>query len=463
MSECRLQDGIVLTICSGNTGATVINGGSGVRSLTFLKDGMHFLSVNDQGMVQKWSVDGQEVGRAVNVMNNSIITGMAISELPTRNLMVFAGLRLATVWDMNVLDPDGPNPPMALGRMEHSDWVNPVDISPTATRLATGVDDRTANIWVIPDGTQVMGWHVRLLPLHDSPVRGVKFSPDGEYLATGDSTGVRIYDADNAGLRRSFQIPITSWPSTPIQWPSAQSMFVLSGNTVNHIDPDGGWFLASWTVPGAVDHFGAISLAGNGRFIACTAGSSISLWDTSTSARISFAIQLPSQVWSIAISPDNKYLASSHAGTITLHNLNSMIPDHYRRVGDQLPPEVPSGGANLAGKIQALREDFGSLSSRFDEARCRCTITQTNDRLQAHTTPRIPDGKYRIRSNTGNMYLTYPGNGAGMVDVQPFDQSNASQRWTVSLVADGAYGITGNLSMPLSVGVRNSVVTTYQY
>ncbi|KAF8120267.1 quinon protein alcohol dehydrogenase-like superfamily [Boletus edulis] len=424
-----------------NTGAAVINGSSGVRSLTFLRDGKHLLSANDQGMVQKWSVDGKEVGRAVNVMNNSIITGMAISELPTRNLMVFAGHRLATVWDMNVLDPDGPNPPMALGRMEHSDWVNPVDISPTATRFATGVDDRTANIWIIPDGTQVMGWHVRLLPLHDSPVRGVKFSPDGKYLATGDSTGVRIYDADSAELHRSFRMPVTSWPSTPIQWPSAQSMFVLSGNTVNHINPDGGWFLASWTVSGAaVAHFGTISLASNGRFIACTAGSSISLWDTSTSARISFVIQLPSQVWSIAISPDNKYLASSHAGTITLHNLNSIIPDHYRRVGDQLPPD---GGNNLAGQIQALREDF-------DAARCRCTITQTNDRPQAHTTPRIPDGKYRIRSNTGNMYLTYPGNGAGMVDVQPLDPSSASQRWTVSLVADGAYGITGNPSMPLN-------------
>ncbi|KAF8123354.1 quinon protein alcohol dehydrogenase-like superfamily [Boletus edulis] len=416
-----------------NTGATVINGSSGVRSLTFLRDGKHFLSANDQGMVQKWSVDGKEVGRAVNVMNNSTITGMTISELPTRNLMVFAGLRLATVWDMNVLDPDGPNPPMALGRMEHSDWVNPVDISPTATKFATGVDDRTANIWIIPDGTQVMGWHVRLLPLHDSPVRGVKFSPDGKYLATGDSTGVRIYDADSAGLHRSFRMPVTSWPSTPIQWPGAQN---------------GGWFLASWTVPGAVDHFGAISLAGNGRFIACTAGSSISLWDTSTSARISFVIQLPSQVWSIAISPDNKYLASSHAGTITLHNLNSIIPDHYRRVGDQLPPD---GGNNLAGQIQALREDF-------DAARCRCTITQTNDRPQAHTTPRIPDGKYRIRSNTGNMYLTYPGNGAGMVDVQPLDPSSASQRWAVSPVTDG---ITGNHNMPLSWSLRISTDLCY--
>ncbi|KAF8123321.1 hypothetical protein EV363DRAFT_1455589 [Boletus edulis] len=276
---------------TGNTGATVINGGSGVRSLTFLKDGKHFLSANDQGMVQKWSVDGKEVGRAVNVMNNSIITGMAISELPTRNLMVFAGHRLATVWDMNVLDPDGPNPPMALGQ----------------------------------DGT------LRL-------------------------------------------------------------------------------------VPGAVDRFRAISLAGNGRFIACTAGSSISLWDTSTSARISFVIQLPSQVWSIAISPDNKYLACSHAGTITLHNLNSIIPDHYRRVGDQLPPD--------GGDI---------MNPKLDAARCRCTITQMNDRPQAYTTPRIPDG-----------------NGAGMVDVQPLDPSSASQRWTVSLVADGAYGITGNPSMPLS-------------
>jgi len=234
----------------------------------------------------------------------------------------------------------------------------------------------------------------------------------------------------------------------------------LSGNTVNHIDPDGGWFLASWTVPGApVDHFGAISISGNGRFIACTAGSSISLWDTSTSARISFAIQLPSQVWSIAISPDNKYLVSSHAGTITLHNLNSIIPDVYR-VGDRLPPGVPGGGANIVGQIRTLREDFRSLSSRFDEARCKCTTTQTNDHPQlAHTTPRIPDGQYRIKSNTENLYLTCSGNGAGTVVVQPLNQPSASQKWTVSLVADGVYNVTGNPSAPLSVSVRDSLIT----
>ncbi|KAF8129634.1 hypothetical protein EV363DRAFT_1168834 [Boletus edulis] len=373
---------------------------------------------------------------------------MSILESPERNLIVFGGYQVATVWDMNALNHDGPNPPRAFGRAQHSDWVCPVDISPKATRFATGTNDGTANIWNIPDGTGVTG-HVRLLPQHDGLVLGVKFSPDGNCLATGDSRALRIYDTNSTALLRTFLMPITSWPSTPILWPTAQSIFALSGNTVNHIDRVAGWFLASWTVPGVpVDHFGTISLAGNGRFIACTAGTSISLWDTSTSTRISFPIQLPSQVWSIAISPDYKYLASSHAGTITLHNLNSIVPDVYR-VGDRLPPEVPSGGANLAGQIQTLHE-----------ARCKCTITQTNDNPQpAHTTPRIPDGQYRIRSNTDDLYLTCPGNGVGTVVVQPLNRSSASQKWTVSLVADGIYNVTGNPSAPLSVGVRNSLVT----
>ncbi|KAG6373273.1 hypothetical protein JVT61DRAFT_6900 [Boletus reticuloceps] len=216
----------------------------------------------------------------------------------------------------------------------------------------------------------------------------------------------------------SLPIPTASFPNTPVLWSSPQSLFALSGNTLFYLDADSGQIFSSWIVPGApVDHHGSIALARNGKFIAATAGNSISLWDASTFARITSnpVIQHPSQIWSVAVSSDANYLASTRGGEITIRRLSSIIPRYY--LVDQQPP---GGGDDPA---------------------------------------RVPDGTYRIRSSVSNLYLTAPPSGAGMVVVKPLDQSNASQKWSVSLGVNGAYNITGSTTAPLSVGVRNSLVT----
>jgi len=348
MSECRLRDRSSLTVYPGNAGAVTINVGSGVRSLLFLQDGRHLLSGSDDCRIRQWRInDGVEVGEAMNTTGGHI-TGMALS--PDGNWIVCSGKRVASVWNMRTRQ-------RTLTISEHSNWVNPVDVSPDSSRFVTGSDDSTAVIWDIATGTRLVG------PLqHNSAVLGVKFSPSGDRIATGDQETLRIYHAVSGELLRTFQVSITSFPSTPIWWSSTQSIFAISSNTLFHLDENTGRTFYSWTIPGVVpvNNCRSISLASNNRFIGAYVGNSISLWDPSTSAQICSVITNSSDVWSFAISSDSKYLISSVKEVITIRNLDSIIPAYY------LAGEQPLGGeADLQLQFQALRDEFHALQSRF--------------------------------------------------------------------------------------------------
>jgi len=341
MSECRLRDKSMLTVYSGTV---TINAGSNVRALIFLQDGRHLLSGSDDGRIRQWRVnDGVEVGQATNT--GGLVAVMAVS--PDGNWIVCGGHQVATVWNMNTRQ-------RTLTINEFSSWVSGIDVSPDSSRFATGSNDsRGLNIWDVANGTRLVG------PLqHNGFVRGVKFSPNGDRIATGDQTTLRIYNAVSGELLRTILAPFTSWPSPPILW-SAQSIFAISSNTLIHLDANTGQTFSNWTIPGAPvnTNFTSIALARNSRFVASCVGNSISLWDPSTSARISSVITNPSEVWSSALSLDSKYLASSIAGgVITIRNLDSIIPAYYL-VGQQ----PPGGGADVQLQIQALRDELLAL------------------------------------------------------------------------------------------------------
>ena len=80
--------------------------------------------------------------------------------------------------------------------VEGRDTVFAVDVSPDSTRFATGtgMGDNNANIWNIRNGERQVG------PLkHDEPVAGIRFSPDGDHVATSShGSSVRIFDSHNS-------------------------------------------------------------------------------------------------------------------------------------------------------------------------------------------------------------------------------------------------------------------------
>lgn len=74
---------------------------------------------------------------------------------------------------------------------------------------------------------------------------------------------------------------------------------------------------------------------------------------------------------------------------------------------------------------------------------------QSNDRSRVQTTPlHIPDGTYRIKNKTADVYLTCPQDAAIIVDVRKSDQYSDSQkvRYPLSWLTDSTCLITRSCS-----------------
>jgi WD40 repeat protein len=85
-----------------------------------------------------------------------------------------------------------------------------VAFSPDHHYLVTGRGNHgPVEVWDADDGRPV-----RLLGTHDSPVRGLVFSPDGSRLATAGADGtVKLWDATRLGEKQEPQKPLRTFPA----------------------------------------------------------------------------------------------------------------------------------------------------------------------------------------------------------------------------------------------------------
>ncbi|KAF8129629.1 hypothetical protein EV363DRAFT_1136898, partial [Boletus edulis] len=71
------------------------------------------------------------------------------------------------------------------------------------------------------------------------------------------------------------------------------------------------------------------SIVTNGRFIACSAGSSVSLWDVFSHKQIGQAIKHGPDVLCITLSSHERFFACGHGNRISVYSLGGIIPDLY--------------------------------------------------------------------------------------------------------------------------------------
>ncbi|KIO02127.1 hypothetical protein M404DRAFT_148558, partial [Pisolithus tinctorius Marx 270] len=163
---------------------------------------------------------------------------------------------------------------------EHSNPVHGVDISGDGTKLATA-DLTNIEIFSIPSGDRL------LPPLPHNYVSGVKFSRDGTRLATASYTeGFRVYSTNNGNILFNSEWSIHENQSQP-------------------------------------------SIASNGRFIACAAGSSVSLWDCMSHKQIGGIISYTAEVGCVALSASGWHLACGNGKNVTVHDLRDILSLEY--------------------------------------------------------------------------------------------------------------------------------------
>ena len=295
-----------------------IDGRENIYSVAFLADGKHVLSGDVAGNIRCWRVeDGQEVGAPMDA--GSSVLNLAVSQ---DKKWVVSG-----TWSGQVTVWNAESHSKVTEWTAHNDRMRAVDVSPDGTRIATGSDDGTLCVWSLLSGQRLLG------PLeHDHWVVAVKFSPDGHFVAaaTWKRDSVRVYDSQSGRLLvGDFPVKVYSTLNQSLAWVrDSNQLFVLSGDgKVNCLDVSTRITVSKWSIH-TRDNPMCIAMASNGTFIAISANSSISFWDTATRKKIMSVIKETHEVWSMAISP-NYNLVIGGDKTVTLRGLCDILPSRY--------------------------------------------------------------------------------------------------------------------------------------
>lgn len=290
-----------------------------IWSLVFLAEGEQIVGGGNEGIVRCWETkDGQEVGTPMIHVGESVLN-VAVS-LDAKLIVCGTDGGWVTVWNSVTHEK-------VTELKVHARAVHAVDLSPVSPRIATGSTDKTVCVWSIPTGKQLLG------PLqHDNYLAVVKYSPKGNHLATAAwvSDSIRVYNAQNGHLLVDMPISVNSSVNQSLVWSAdGEQLFALSlDGKIYRLNVTTG-VLLSWPIHTSRNPR-CISLAGNGTFVAASAGSSVSFWDTTTLMQIGHVVDYAGVIRSMAISPNNTHLASGGDDRkLVLRHLRNIIPESY--------------------------------------------------------------------------------------------------------------------------------------
>ncbi|KAF8550473.1 hypothetical protein OG21DRAFT_1446572 [Imleria badia] len=310
-----------------------INSKGDIHWIAFTEDGKQVLSGGAEGFLRRWQVDdGREVGEAIQV-DSEEGTEIYTAALSPDHKRLVCGLTFAYriegkawvgVWDAQthakILDIHG-----------HTNTVLSVDFSSDSTKFATGAYDKLVFIWSTTTGKQLVG------PLrHDGYVATVRFSPNGDLLATAVHTkgpgaeSIRIYKSDNGHQLLDIPFAVQSYPSSAFTWSAdGRQLFAVAYGEVKCFDTSSAALLSEWSFHN--ENFPtSIALACNQKFAVVSSYDSLFFWDTSTHKQIGADIKQANAVWSIALSSnDDRIAIGEENGKITFRSLRDILPSSY--------------------------------------------------------------------------------------------------------------------------------------
>ncbi|KAI6047019.1 hypothetical protein EDC04DRAFT_954766 [Pisolithus marmoratus] len=286
----------------------------GVRAVTFA-DESQVVGGYDNGDIRQWKIeDGQQRGLTMQATGD--IRSIVVAQ-DGRWIVSGDWEKKAIVWNADTQEK-------VLEFTEHKGSVCAVDISSDLTRIASvDYDTGTVRIFSTTSG-------IRLL-FHPG-VFGVKFSPDGRRFATASyGHGFHVYNTHNgdilfdSGLRGSSNTSSTL--DAPLAWSTdGQQLFVAAIGKITCFNVSKS-SSSEWSIHGTQSR---VSIACNGRLVACSAGSSVSLWDCLSHKQVGSIITHTAAIHSVALSPSGGYLACGlKGGKITIHNLRDVLSPEY--------------------------------------------------------------------------------------------------------------------------------------
>jgi WD40 repeat protein len=294
----------MLTVGQEGSPLIEINGGSDLRAVAFAANGKYLVS-GGRGGVRVWRV---EDGKEMATMAAPNVWCLAVSK---DDRWIAAG----TLWrDVFVWDAKTHEKVFSL-REDHG--ITGVDFSPDSTRLVSASDNGTASIWDIATRERVQ------MLRHSDEVRAAKYSPQGDRIATATLKCARVWDSNEGRLLVEIEVTVTPWFNTGLLW-FKDNLFVISESKIKQFKASTGSAVSEWPVPSSIG-FSCIALPKHGKFIAYSTQRTVTLWDTATHTQLGL-LQHPQDIRSIAVSPDDLFLAiGGPDGIITIDSLANTV------------------------------------------------------------------------------------------------------------------------------------------
>lgn len=282
-----------------------IDVGNPVFAVAFSPNGKHLVSSDDKG-IQVWRV---EDGTRVATMKARSVRCLAVSK-DGQWIAARTNWGKLFVWNAETHE-------RVFSYQDYFD-VNGVDFSPDATRLVVASQNWTASVWDIATCKQVQTLR------HTSQVIAAKYSHQGDRIATATYNGsVRVYDSNDGRLLVDIPAKVTPWHNTGLLWFN-DHLFVVCDSNIRQFNASTGSLVSEWPVADG-NSSSCIALPKYGEFIAHSTKRTVSFWNTSTHVQLT-PIDHPQDIHSIALSPDDRFLAiGGEQGKITIHRLSYII------------------------------------------------------------------------------------------------------------------------------------------
>jgi WD40 repeat protein len=297
---------LILTVEQEGSPLIEINSGSDlVRAVAFAANGKYLVS-GGRGRVGVWRVEDGEEMATVEV---SSVKCLVVSK---DGRWIAAGTNLGEVfvWDAKTCEK-------VFSNTEDGHNINGADFSPDSTRLVSASDNCRATIWNIETRERVQTLR------HGDWVRAAKYSPQGDRIATATENSVRVWDSNNGHLLVEIEVTVTPWYNTGLLWFN-DNLFVISESKIKQFKASTGSAVSEWPVPSS-DNISCIAVPKHGGFIAYSTQRTITFWDNASHTQLGL-LQHPQKIYSIAFSPDDRFLAIvGSGGTITIINTVSVL------------------------------------------------------------------------------------------------------------------------------------------
>jgi WD40 repeat protein len=269
-----------------------------VWSLDFSDDDTLLASGSLDGNVLLW--DASTGGFVAELDGGSgWIASVAFS--PTRHLLAAAGSDTKVrLWNTDTLT--------LIGRpLEgHTGQVRDLAFSPDGNQLVSASEDGTVRVWDTVTGAQRMS-----LPAHDGRVVSVAYSPVGSLIASGDEEGgLRFWNAAD-GKPIGKRVDLGGWVRSLAFSPDGRVLASASGTSIRLWDASTSQPIGQ-PLAGHTDE--VISLAfgpGNGLLASASLDRTVRLWDADSGRPLGLPLRAHRDaLWSVAVSSNGLRLAT---------------------------------------------------------------------------------------------------------------------------------------------------------